>query len=78
MPESVMIADKEFIPKENVTRLLKMAFGEPVQCEACQADIWFVAMIKSGKKNPIGADGISHYANCPNAAAFRKQTHPEG
>jgi hypothetical protein len=77
MPNSVMIADKEFIPKDNVVKLLKMASGEPTTCSACGADIWFVTMIKTGKKNPIGSDGISHYANCPKADTFRKSIHPE-
>jgi hypothetical protein len=40
-------------------------------CTACGRTIWFVRM-KSGKLNPITADGVSHYADCPHATKFRQ------
>ena len=56
----------------NIVRLLDMITNRTT-CTACGRTIWFVRM-KSGKLNPITADGVSHYSDCPKAAKFRQTT----
>ncbi len=55
---------------ENMIRLLDM-IANRTSCTACGRTIWMVRM-KSGKFNPVTADGISHFADCPNAKEFRR------
>jgi len=45
-------------------------FPEDV-CGSCKRKIWFVRT-KTGKACPYTNDGISHFADCPDAAGFRK------
>ena len=53
----------------NIVKLLDMITNR-TSCTACGRTIWFVRM-KSGKLNPITADGGSHYADCTHAKQFR-------
>lgn len=55
--------------KLNIRRLLDQV-GEKQVCKACGADIWFVVM-RSGRRNPYTAAGVSHFADCPEAPRFR-------
>ena len=54
----------------NIVKLLDMITNR-TSCTACGRTIWFVRM-KSGKLNPITADGASHYIDCTHAAKFRQ------
>lgn len=41
-------------------------------CRSCHADVlWCVT--PAGKRAPVNRDGTSHFANCPQAAAWRKR-----
>jgi hypothetical protein len=45
--------------------------GEVTKCRSCKAEIrWTVS--KRGKFAPLNRDGTSHFANCPQAATWRK------
>lgn len=56
--------------KSHIRVLLTMIAGEPARCK-CGREIWFIRM-KSGRCSPITDEGLSHFADCPNAADFRK------
>jgi len=43
-------------------------------CRGCQAEIWWAKHPKTGKPHPYNADGVSHFATCPNAGEFRSRT----
>lgn len=58
-------------PEVVIRRLLDLIANRD-SCKACGRTIWWVRM-KSGKMNPITADGISHFADCSNAKQFRKE-----
>jgi hypothetical protein len=45
---------------------------EPKACRGCGAQIYWI-ITPNGKDMPVNADGISHFATCPDAAKFRKQ-----
>lgn len=40
-------------------------------CRACGTPLWFIRT-RAGKLLPMCADGVSHFANCPNADQFRR------
>ena len=47
---------------------------EPVPCRSCKALIYFIPRPKDpAKKMPVNADGVSHFATCPEAAKFRSR-----
>jgi len=56
--------------KTNVRRLLDQVGGKG-RCKACNADIWWVKL-KSGRMAPYTAEGLNHFADCPNADRFRR------
>ena len=43
----------------------------PSKCRSCGATIFWVET-KNGKKMPINADGVSHFATCPQAETWRR------
>jgi hypothetical protein len=45
-------------------------FSRP--CKACGELLWFVRH-KNGKQAPYTVDGINHFANCPEAARFKRR-----
>jgi hypothetical protein len=45
--------------------------GERGTCRGCQAEIWWAKHPTSGRAHPFNADGVSHFATCPNAGEFR-------
>jgi len=59
----------------NMASLLKI-LGDPGLCRSCGAPIFWVTT-KTGKKMPVTPAGISHFADCPNAAQHRKVDRPE-
>lgn len=46
--------------------------GDEGKCKACGETIWWIVMAKSGKRNPIQADAVSHFSSCPEADKFRR------
>jgi hypothetical protein len=56
----------------NIIRLLDMIANRE-SCKACGRTIWMVRMKSTGKFNPITADGISHFADCPKSSEFRRK-----
>jgi len=47
---------------------------KPVPCRSCATPIYFIPRPRDpSKKHPVNADGISHFATCPEAEAFRKR-----
>lgn len=42
------------------------------KCKGCGEKIWWV-FTKNGKRSPIRADGVSHFADCPKAGTFRRK-----
>lgn len=58
--------------RDNIRKLLGMACGDPTPCRHCGRPVWWLTMLKSGKKNPFTDDGVSHFADCSGAAGFRK------
>ncbi len=46
--------------------------GDVGRCRACNERIFWIWMEKSGKRNPIQCDGVSHFSSCPDAGKFRK------
>lgn len=57
---------------ENFIRLLK-TIGDPGECKACHAPIFWVLNPKTQKRMPITLTGLNHFADCPNAAQFRNK-----
>ena len=46
----------------------------PARCRACAEEIYFIPRERQPeKKHPVNADGISHFATCPEADSFRKR-----
>jgi len=58
----------------NIATLLK-AIGDEGKCRGCGQQIWWVRT-KSGKRMPVTAAGLCHFADCPAAQAFRSK--PKG
>ena len=57
--------------KENVQLLLN-TLGERANCSGCEAPIWWIVNPKTGKKLPITGAALNHFADCPQAARFRR------
>lgn len=55
-----------------IRALLKLIAFETRDCRACNQQIWMVKMA-NGKTMPVSQDGVSHFADCPNAAEFRRR-----
>lgn len=55
-----------------IRRLLKMACGDPRPCRECGRPVYWMKMLDSGRMNLLTDEGISHFADCPGAAKFRK------
>lgn len=55
----------------HLRKLLK-ALGAPAECKRCGQTIYWIVSGKTGKKNPITEEGISHFADCPNAKEFKR------
>jgi hypothetical protein len=41
-------------------------------CRSCGARVAWLKTIKTGSLAPVNPDGISHFATCPQAPAWRK------
>ena len=66
------LASKEFERLgQNILRLLANV-GELGHCKGCGAVVYWVTH-RSGKKAPYTQDATIHFANCPQAARFRKR-----
>lgn len=57
--------------EERILALLNNVAEFQRDCKACGAPLWFVKH-KNGKMAPYTAAGISHFADCPKAAQFKK------
>lgn len=58
--------------KKNIKLLLdSIGASEPKDCKsACGTKIRFI-VTKNNQRAPITAEGLNHFADCPNAARFR-------
>lgn len=63
--------DVNWEPCEPLPRVFDIRGANEGRCQACQARIWWVKM-PSGKAMPVQDNGISHFAECPEAKRFRK------
>jgi hypothetical protein len=45
--------------------------GEAGNCRSCGAPVVWVVNPKTGKRPPYNEDGTSHFATCPQAAAWK-------
>jgi hypothetical protein len=45
--------------------------GVASKCRSCGATVYWI-VTKNGKKMPVEADGVSHFARCPQAEAWRR------
>jgi hypothetical protein len=54
------------------------AGSRPTACRSCNAKVLFVNARKSGRRAPINPDGSSHFATCPDAAAWRASERGTG
>ena len=59
------------------TLALLKNIGDPGQCRACQAEIFWV-IHRNGKKAPYTAAGLNHFVDCPAAARFKQPRAAEG
>jgi hypothetical protein len=41
-------------------------------CRSCGARVAWLKTIKTGSLAPVNADGVSHFATCPQAPSWRK------
>ena len=55
--------------RDRVRAFLKVLSNE-AKCRSCGATIYWV-MTKNNKRAPYSVDGISHFADCPNASSHR-------
>ena len=55
-----------------VRAVLATIGAKQVPCSKCQAPMWFVVHQVKGSHIPVSAAGCSHWADCPDAASFRK------
>jgi len=63
--------------RENIRRLLdQVGDRRPCRGATCKAIIWYVRL-KTGKVAPYTADALNHFADCPDAAAFKKRKEPD-
>lgn len=44
---------------------------DPKPCSSCKAPMYWITTAH-GQRMPVNADGISHFATCPDAANHRK------
>lgn len=45
-----------------------------VPCRSCGETIYFIPRPREPeKKHPVNVDGVSHFATCPEAEAYRKR-----
>lgn len=49
-----------------------LAEAGPGKCRSCGAHILWLINERSGKPGPFNHDGVSHFATCPQAKAWRK------
>ena len=68
-----VLADHRRTFEAGVRAVLATIGAEQKTCSKCQAPMWFVRHMQSGKYIPVSAAGCSHFANCPEAASFRKE-----
>jgi hypothetical protein len=54
-----------------IQRLLDQV-GDLGTCKACGAKIWWIKT-RRGKRAPYTAEGINHFADCPQAEEFRRK-----
>lgn len=55
---------------ENIRRFLANV-GNKGTCTGCGRDIWWVDH-SNGKKAPYTEEGLNHFADCPEAARFKR------
>lgn len=74
--KTIIGTTKDVDPEQVVTlpeidKLLS-ALGPASKCRACKARIHWITS-KKGKRMPIQADALSHFAGCPHAYKFKRK-----
>ena len=64
-------ADRITNLKRNIASIYTTIGAGPGNCRACQEPVWWVTT-KNGNRAPFTADGLNHFADCPNAKDFRR------
>jgi hypothetical protein len=59
--------------RSNIELLYKTIGASPGTCTGptCTEPVWWV-LTKNGKRAPFTADGLNHFADCPDRERFRK------
>ena len=57
--------------KSNIALLYRTIGAEAGECRSCKAPLWWL-ITKNGKRAPFTAEGLNHFADCPNAPAHKK------
>lgn len=76
--EGAFVAAAVEMQRAAAMQILKVC-GEPAICtgignvEGCGARIWWMTT-KNGRKVPFDPEGHAHFATCPNAEQFRRQS----
>jgi hypothetical protein len=70
--KSSSMEERNMIEKSEVLAALGAAGIKITQCKDCQEKIIFLETIR-GKMAPLTMELKSHFADCPNAARFRKK-----
>ena|GEM_PF-6536872 len=69
MTEDYESAVEEY--RDRIEKLLAISGADKGRCRACGKEIWWLKT-KSGKAMPWTRDGVSHFADCPQANQFRR------
>lgn len=64
------LTDQIFELRKRLNAMLNV-ISDPRPCKLCGTMIWFIPT-KNGKQAPCSLSGLNHFADCPNADAFRK------
>lgn len=69
MTKSYELPAESRVRVANMLRLITGSGGRP--CKRCGRTIWMIA-VSTGKQMPFSDNGVSHFADCPNASEFRR------
>lgn len=73
--ELLVERDRARLERDEFSRRIRELLERTAQvrrpCKACGTDLFFVQHA-NGKLTPYTSDGVNHFANCPEAARFKK------
>jgi hypothetical protein len=58
--------------RRQVRAMLRLVAVEVRPCKRCGRELFMLKMNNSGNLNPFTDDAVSHFADCPDAASFRR------